>query len=103
MARYHVDNRMAGSQQAVSTTYKTALAVTAATATLCRGRAVSFKIGPDGAPNATDCQIIYTVERQTAAGTSSAATPVADRASPASRRRPTRPSPTWSTRLRPLR
>ena len=75
MARYHVDNRMAGSQQAVSTTYKTAVAVTAATATLCRGRAVSFKIGPDGAPNATDCQIIYTVERQTAAGTSSAATP----------------------------
>jgi hypothetical protein len=75
MARYHVDNRMAGSQQAVATAYKTAVSITALTATLCRGRAVSLKVGADGAPNATDCQIVYTVQRQTAAGTATAATP----------------------------
>jgi hypothetical protein len=33
--------------------------------------------GPDGAPNATDCQITYDIARMTAAGTGTAATPVA--------------------------
>jgi hypothetical protein len=75
MARYHVDNRMAGTQQNLGTGYKTLAAITAATATLCRGRAVALSIGADGAPNATDCQIVYAVQRQTAAGTSTAATP----------------------------
>jgi len=75
MARYHVDNRMAGSQQAQTTTYKTAVSVTGTTATLSRGRCVSIKHGADGAPNATDCQIVYAVQRQTATGTSTPATP----------------------------
>lgn len=75
MARYHVDNRFAGTEQNLSTVYKTMVAVTAATATLCRGRLTSFMVGADGPPNSTDCQIIYTIQRQTAAGTSTAATP----------------------------
>jgi hypothetical protein len=45
------------------------------TATLCRGRAVGISVGADGAPNATDCQIVYAVQRQTVAGTATAATP----------------------------
>ena len=42
---------------------------------ICRGRAVGIAIGADGAPNASDCQIVYAVQRQTADGTGSAATP----------------------------
>ena len=75
MARYHVDNRMAGSQQNLSTAYKSLTIIKAATATLCRGRAVALAVGADGAPNATDCQIVYAVQRQTADGTATAATP----------------------------
>lgn len=75
MARYHVDNRFAGSQQVMATAYKTGVAVTSVTATLRRGRAMEIGVGADGQPNATDCQIVWTIQRQTAAGTSTAATP----------------------------
>jgi hypothetical protein len=76
MARYSTNNRLAGSQQSLATTFKTQLALTAATATLCRGQIVEVSYGADGAPNATDCQIVYDISRQTAAGTNTAATPV---------------------------
>lgn len=75
MARYHFDNRFAGTQQNLTTTYKTISAVWSVTATLRRGRAVALQIGADGAPNATDCQIVYNVLRQTADGTGTSATP----------------------------
>lgn len=75
MARYHVDNRFAGTQQALSTTYKTQVTITALTATLCRGRMVAMSYSPDSVPNSTDCNIVYTIQRQTAAGTATAATP----------------------------
>ncbi len=75
MARYHVDNTMAGTQQVITTTMKTQVSVTALTATLCRGRAVGIAIGPSGAPSATDCNVVFAIFRQTAAGTATAATP----------------------------
>jgi hypothetical protein len=75
MARFHVDNRMTNAQQAITTTFKTQVQLWAATATLCRGRAVALQMGPDGAPNVTDCQIVYEVQRATADGTSTAVTP----------------------------
>ena len=75
MARYHADNRMTNAQQAITTTNKTQVQIWSATATLCRGRAVALQMGPDGAPNATDCQIVYQVQRATADGTSTAFTP----------------------------
>jgi len=75
MARFHVDNRMTNAQQALTTTFKTQVQVWSATATLCRGRAVALQMGPDGAPNATDCQIVYNVQRATADGTSTVFTP----------------------------
>lgn len=77
MARYHVDNRMTNAQQNITTTFKTQVQIWAATATLCRGRAVALQMGPDGPPNATDCQIVYNVQRATADGTSTAVTPLA--------------------------
>lgn len=78
MARYSTNNRLAGTQQSLTTTFKTQLSLTAATATLCRGQIVELAYGADGAPNATDCQIVYDVSAQTAAGTSTSATPNKD-------------------------
>lgn len=75
MARYHADNRITNTQQAISTTPKTQVQTWSATATLRRGRAVALQVGPDGAPNATDCQIVYQVQRATADGTSTVFTP----------------------------
>lgn len=77
MALYNTNNRLAGTQQNLTTTYKTALSLTAATgaATLKRGWVYEIEVGADGAPNATDCQIVYDFSRQTAAGTSTSATP----------------------------
>ncbi len=75
-ARYHTDNRLAGSQQNLTTTYKTMLSLYGVTATLCRGRLVGIAVGADGPPNATDCQIVYAVQRQsTSGGTRVAGTP----------------------------
>ena len=75
MARYHVDNRMAGTQQNLTTTFKTLAAVWSLTATLTRGRVNAIEIGPDGSPNATDCQIVYAIQRMTADGTGTVAPP----------------------------
>jgi hypothetical protein len=79
MARYFFDNRFAGTQQNIPTTSAGATAAIASvwslTATLRRGRCVAVSVGADGPPNATDCQIIYQVQRQTADGTGTTATP----------------------------
>src|SRR5271166_5678218 len=69
MSRYHVDNRTAGSQQTITTTPKTQIVLAAiATVQVCRGRAVALAYGPDSVPNATDCNIVYQVQRQSAIG-----------------------------------
>lgn len=77
MAVYTFNNSQAGTQQAVSTSYKTQLVVTAATGatTLRRGWIYEFEVGADAAPNATDCPINYNVQTQTAAGTATSITP----------------------------
>jgi hypothetical protein len=75
MARYSINNRMAGSQQAITTTLKSQTEITAATATLCRGWLVEIAVGAEGTPNATDCNIVYDVARATTLGTGTAATP----------------------------
>lgn len=75
MALYGVNNRLAGTQQALAATFKTLVALSSVTATLKRGRLWEVDFGADGAPNATDCQIVWDISRQTGAGTGSAATP----------------------------
>lgn len=77
MALYSTNNRLAGSQQNLTSTFKTIIALTAATgaATLKRGWIYEVEVGADGAPNATDCAIVWDWSRQTAAGTSTSATP----------------------------
>jgi hypothetical protein len=77
MARYAVSNTLAGSEQNLSSSYKTLIAVTAATGatTLRRGWIDEVEVGADGAAVSTDCQILWNWQQQTAAGTSTAATP----------------------------
>ena len=75
MPLYQVNSRQTGAQQSITTTFKTVIAITSATGALRRGKCMEIIYGADGAPNATDCQIVYDVSRQTAAGTSTVATP----------------------------
>ena len=74
MAAYSANNLLGGTQQAISTAYKTLLALTAATATLTSAEVTEFSVGTDGSPPA-DNVIQWDVSRQTAAGTSTAVTP----------------------------
>ena len=77
MARYSVNNLMAGSQQVLATTNKAIIGINAVTGatTLRRGWIDEIEVGADGAAVATDCQIDWTMAVQTAAGTGTAATP----------------------------
>lgn len=77
MARYSVNNTLAGSEQNLATTFKTLVVVTAATGatTLRRGWIDEVIVGADGAAVSTDCQIAWNAQVQTAAGTVTAATP----------------------------
>lgn len=73
MSVFSTSNTLGGTQQALSTSYKTLLALTAATATLTRGAVQEINFGTDGTP--ADNAVVYDVSRQTAAGTSTAVTP----------------------------
>lgn len=78
MAQYSASNLLGGTQQNLSSSFKTINVVTAATgsATLRRGWIYEFEIGADNVPNATDCPIIWDISQQTEAGTATSVTPV---------------------------
>lgn len=75
MTEYVVTNSLGGTQQALSASYKTIIAITAQTAMLGRFRICEMLFGTNGAP--ADNYIEWDVSLQTAAGT---ATPVTPRA-----------------------
>ena len=77
MAQYAFSNLNAGTQQNLSSSFKTVCLITAATGatTLRRGWIYEFEIGADNVPNATDCPINWDISGQTAAGTITAQTP----------------------------
>jgi hypothetical protein len=79
MARYYFNTRSptTPTQTNASATIKTFASVEGVTATLCRGRIIGLTVGTDGAPNATDCALVYSVQRHTASGTGVAATTAA--------------------------
>ena len=77
MGMYSTNNRLAGSQQNLSTSFKSLVGLNAATASLRRGRLWEIEVGTDAAPNATDCPVTWDIARQTAAGTGTSATPLA--------------------------
>lgn len=71
MALYGVTNVSATTPTLnnVAATVKTMLQLAAATATLRRAFIYEYKVGPSGLPNATDCEIAWTIIKQTTAGT----------------------------------
>ena len=73
--KYSLGTGHAGTQQAMTTTYKTLVQLTAATGatTLRRGRIYDLLFGADGTP--ADNAMVYKADRQTAVGTGSAAVP----------------------------
>jgi hypothetical protein len=73
MAAFNTSNTQAGSQQVLTSTHKTQVALTAATATLTSAALVAFDIGTDTAP--ADNVLTWDVSRVTTTGTGSAATP----------------------------
>jgi hypothetical protein len=77
MALYSMNNTQAGSQQNLSSSYKTLCSLTAATGatTLRRGFIYEWEVGLDGAPNSTDCAVIWDWSRQTTLGTGTSNTP----------------------------
>ncbi len=77
MALYSMNNTQAGSQQNLSSSFKTLCSLTAATGatTLRRGFIYEWEVGLDGAPNSTDCAVVWDWSRQTTLGTGTSNTP----------------------------
>ena len=75
MALYSINNSNAGTQQSLSSSYKSLVILTEATATLRRFKIYDVLIGTDGTP--ADNTVDWDISRQTAAGTATASTPVA--------------------------
>lgn len=74
MSGYAVSNQLGGTQQAISTSYKTLLAVMASSSvSLQRGKIVEFLFGTDGTP--ADQAMNFDVSRITADGTATSVTP----------------------------
>ena len=74
MARYTVGTGHGGTPQAMTTTYKTLVSVTALTANVVRrGWIYDIMVGADGTP--ADNAMTFKVDRQTSASTGSAAVP----------------------------
>lgn len=69
MAKYTVHSRLATSPAQTNLTTTPKSIVEVASAATGRGQIYELEVGADGAPNATDCQIVYDVVRKTVAGT----------------------------------
>lgn len=72
MADFAINNALGGSQQNISSTYKTILYVTAAAASPRRGKVYDILVGTNGTP--ADNYMEYDISRQTASGTASVIT-----------------------------
>lgn len=72
MADFAANNSLAGTQQNMSSTYKTVLYVTAAASNPRRGKIYDVLVGTNGTP--ADNYMEYDISRQTASGTASVVT-----------------------------
>lgn len=73
MADFAINNSLGGTQQNVSSTYKTILLVTAAASNPRRGKVYDLLVGTNGTP--ADNYMEYDISRQTVAGTATSITP----------------------------
>jgi len=82
MPRYAVSNTLAGTEQSLTSSFKTLIGINAATGatTLRRGWIDEIFVGADGSLNATNCQILWDWSKMTAAGTGTSATPTSPEA-----------------------
>jgi hypothetical protein len=74
MAAYSISNEQ-GTPAVITTTAKTQLQASAATATLTRSAVQDILVGAREQPNTTDCPIVYDAIRSTTTGTSTTITP----------------------------
>ena len=76
MAKYYTSEQLAGSQQAISTSYKSMFGITAAASNMRRGKIYDLTFALNGTYATTDTEVEYQVIRQTVAATGgSAGTP----------------------------
>ncbi len=76
MANYSISNTLAGTEQNLTSTYKSLLTVTSSSATQARrGQIYDIMVGTDGTP--ADNALVYDLSRQTAAATATSLTAVA--------------------------
>lgn len=76
MTIFAINNRLAGSEQALSSSYKTITAIAAQTSGLRRAWIYELEVGADGTLNtSTDTQVVFDFSRLTGGGTSTSATP----------------------------
>ena len=73
MAKYEINNGLAGAQQVVTATFKSLLTL-ASSATTKRIRVYELRAAQDGTPSSSDTNIIFDVSRMTVAGTGTAIT-----------------------------
>lgn len=69
MAKFQTNNRSATTPNQTNVASTPKSMVELASAASGRGQIYELEVGADGAPNATDCQIVYDVVRKTVAGT----------------------------------
>ncbi len=76
MAKMHVNNRLAvtPTQNALTSSFQSM--IDGLSPANNRWRIYELNLGADGAPNSTDCQMVWAVHRSTAAGTGVASTPL---------------------------
>lgn len=73
MAIYATNNQLGGSEQNLTSSYKTLVTVTATSGSLRRGKVNMISVGTDGA--AANNSMVWDVSRQTAVGTATSVTP----------------------------
>lgn len=73
MGIYAANNQLGGTEQALTTAYKTLALVTATSGSLRRGKVNMLAVGTDG--TAANNSMVFDVSRQTAAGTATSITP----------------------------
>lgn len=76
MAKYEINNELAGTQQAMTATYKSLLTL-ASSATTKRLRLYEVSAAQNGVPASSDTNIEFDISRVTAAGTGTAITALA--------------------------
>lgn len=75
MTTFNTNNGLGGTQQNMTTTFKTLVDILATTGALKRIFLQEAFVGPGDVPNTTDCEIVWDISKVTAEGTATTVTP----------------------------